>query len=488
MYLKYLCCFLSAQAILACSAVDSSNPKRPAPPSTPSVATPSVIKTGTSEKIIFSGDNIPVLPQLGLSFPGSNPNYYGYMTDAGIGTVRISASWKQIEPRKGRYNWSGLDRRIIGLQNLGIDPFVTFESNAEWATTASSFNKVKNATPKSIEVWDGFITAVVERYNADGQNDAPGLKRPVRWYQAANEWISDTNRSGGWAGTPQQLITYVNTAQSAVKRSDPNANFVMGGIASTNLDLLVNALKVDRYTVQQYSNEGRLRVFKEAEIEGPLVQDALAKLVRPVLQNTRYDYLDLHLYGPETRDPERVKAIQNIAKPAPILTSECGGPSLDYSKTSYKPEDHFFAVIHRNLMIQSLDMPFCLWFQLGETDGATWGNEKTALFDRNKQPKPGYMGYKVLATLLENASSVEDHSNDQRIHFVIRRQNSSPINVQWRTDRQPLRRADIENLSMNTTKLIGNINSGETLEIWPYNASAPTYIAIESENLPAAFQ
>ncbi|WP_308918145.1 beta-galactosidase, partial [Jannaschia sp. LMIT008] len=179
-------------------------------------------------------------PRLGLAFPGSLTRYYPLMADAGLGVVRISASWGRIEPREGRFDFSGLDDRIRALQASGLGPFVTFESTADWATDPAT-RGVKNARPRDMAQWGRFVAAVVARYDMDGRDDMPGLRAAVPYYQAANEWISETNGSGGWAGSTDQLVDYVRTAHDAVKAEDAAATFLMGGIAAFNLDVLLVA-------------------------------------------------------------------------------------------------------------------------------------------------------------------------------------------------------------------------------------------------------
>ena len=60
--------------------------------------------------------------------------------------------------------------------------------------------------------------------------------------------------------------------------------------------------------------------------------------------------LDLHLYGPADHDPDRINAVRSIVGDRPMLSAECGGPSMHY-KLRYVPEDHFMAVVKRNLEV-----------------------------------------------------------------------------------------------------------------------------------------
>ncbi|WP_415897290.1 cellulase family glycosylhydrolase [Neptuniibacter sp. QD72_48] len=389
---------------------------------------------------------VPVSNSLGLAFPGNDASNYHYVQKAGIGVVRLSVSWKHVQSQSGRFNWDGLDSRIITLQKLGLEPFLTFESNAKWATTKAS-QVVGNALPKKNAQWTRFIEAVVDRYNHDGKNDAPGLKQPVIYYQVANEWISNKNRSGGWASSTQNLVNYINSAYETVKKTDPNAVFVLGGLAAFNLDvmLLAEGIQILRaqkkvkkehefdFVLQRWSENSSTK-YTPAEAKAPKVVNLINNHVRTVLKKSHYDMADVHLYGPVNRDGPRINLIAHEAELSveKIISTECGGPSLDYND-SYKPEDHFYAVLHRNLNVLSQGSKFCLWFGLGEAMVTTWGNRKVPLFDKNRKPKPGYYGYKFLAYLF-NGQDIKVQSLGDKLKHGYKisypnRKNAAPIFV-----------------------------------------------------------
>lgn len=364
-------------------------------------------------------------PRLGLSFPGSQTKYYPVIAQAGIGVVRLSVSWKRIEPQKGQFNFNGLDSRVRALQQLGIAPFLTFESTAKWATDPAT-QKVKNARPKDWDDWRRFVSVTVNRYNGDGQNDMPGLIKPVQYWQVANEWVSDSNKSGGWAGTPDELRTYVSVAYDAVKSAAPRSIFVMGGIAAFNLDILLAARGGQDLQVRQRWSKSSETVLSLADMRGPVVARIIDEQVLPVLQQSPFDMAAVHLYGPEARDGARIAQIRAFSK-RPVLSSECGGPSLDYGGT-YSPEAHFRAVIERNLTTLSAGAEFCLWFRLGESKGATFGNARTALYDRRANPKPGVYAYKLLSRLIDAKATFDQTSASS---YQIRPGHGPRVMIGW---------------------------------------------------------
>lgn len=385
-------------------------------------------------------------PRLGLSFPGSKTTYYSAIAQAGIGVVRISASWARLEPRKGRYDFSGLDRRVAALQNLGIAPFITFESNADWATIKRT-QRVKNAAPKNPEQWQDFVTRVVERYDGDGHDDMPGLRYPVKYWQAANEWVSESNKSGGWIGSTDDLIRYVNMTREAVKSADPNATFVMGGMASFNADVLLVARDNRNLDVQQSWSTTSKTVLTLAQMRGPEIQSIIDNRVLPVLRGASFDMSAVHLYGPEDRDIARLKFMRQLTD-RPVLSSECGGPTLDYDR-KYTDAGHFRAVIERNLNVFAAGARFCLWFRLGESGGTTFGNRRTGLYDTNAEPKPGVFAYRALARLIDGKARVDF---DRQNHYTIRRGAGQKITVAWGSEAAALQQGGSEMLCLANPK------------------------------------
>ncbi|WP_415895942.1 beta-galactosidase [Neptuniibacter sp. PT34_22] len=362
----------------------------------------------------------PTNYHLGLAFPGGSVHNYPIIKEAGIGIVRISASWGRIQPTEGTFDWQGFDSKIQTLQHLGLKPFITFESNANWATRADTHH-IRNGEPLDINQWKSFVEAVVERYNFDGYEDAPNLNAPIQYYQAANEWISDQNRSGGWAGSTEALIDYINTAHDAVKKIDPNATFVLGGLATFNLDALLLAEGIEDFLVQQKWGHFSSTTLSAEDVQSTHIQNIINNHFRAVLFHSQYDLADAHLYGPIERDPARLNQLstETTLPIDTIISSECGGPSLDYEDT-YTDENHFHAVINRNLNLLALESPFCLWFGLGEAMSTTWGNQKVPLFDKSGQAKPGYYAYKLLAYLFDGQENITVEALESTFPWVFR--------------------------------------------------------------------
>ena len=83
-----------------------------------------------------------------------------------------------------------LDAFVAAFQREGFaDLVVCLKSHSSWASKQSSRLVTTNPTPKPafVDDYERWIGAVVERYDADGVADMPGLRRPVRLYEIGSE-------------------------------------------------------------------------------------------------------------------------------------------------------------------------------------------------------------------------------------------------------------------------------------------------------------
>jgi hypothetical protein len=291
--------------------------------------------------------------RLGLSFPGSRTAYYPAVSSGGMGVARLVVSWELHEAQNLERQWDGLRKRCDALRALGIEPFLTFEADNPLFTEPETHG-LTNQTPLDMNHLLDFFREAVENTQA-------------KYYQFVNEWEQPKNAAGGWLGTDQGLVDFVNQSAAAVKEVNPSARVIMGGIVSAALDILVlNKGLADYQVCKRAGPTDPYDCRAAVEYQGPEVDAAIARgeaILAGVEPNV--DALDLHLYGPADRDPTRIQAVKKIWS-KPLLSAECGGPSLSYQ--DYLPENHFMAVIERNLLDLSEGLEFCLWFRLKVQD------------------------------------------------------------------------------------------------------------------------
>lgn len=151
----------------------------------------------------------------------------------------------EIERETGVYNWDQADRYVTESQDYGILIAATIWPYANW-DQQKCHQKLPNSPrqdfpmlgdyrgkPCDAEAYRGFIRALVERYDGDGQEDMPGLKYPVRYWEVINEPEMSEDLLF-FTGNPQstEYLEVLRVTAGAVKEADSDARVLNGGIAA----------------------------------------------------------------------------------------------------------------------------------------------------------------------------------------------------------------------------------------------------------------
>ncbi len=147
--------------------------------------------------------------------------------DLGAEVVRDSLLWNQIEPVKGRHDWTRMDSIVKQLRNAGIQPLLMVIGSPSWANGArasdpNGYLKVPPRGPK-LNAWlrsySDFLTAAVERYHLV-------VKRWEIW--------NEPNLSNFWRPRPDPAayLQVYETLRAAIHKADPTAQVAVGGIGS----------------------------------------------------------------------------------------------------------------------------------------------------------------------------------------------------------------------------------------------------------------
>jgi hypothetical protein len=164
-------------------------------------------------------------------------------TELGIGWDKPHPGpfiWGQIEPERGRYEWQGVDEYVHKVQSYDIATLATIWPFAEWDQT--NWGDVSDTLvffeddlgrgrrkPYDMQVYKRFVSALVERYDGDGKEDMPGLKYPIKYWEASNEPSMQTF----FDGSPEDYLELLKATYEAVKEADPGAKVLHAGLAGT---------------------------------------------------------------------------------------------------------------------------------------------------------------------------------------------------------------------------------------------------------------
>ncbi len=173
------------------------------------------------------------VPLFGVQFLGFDGTLLNYAADAGVRWIRLLAPWSIVEPvhtTPRTYNWSYLDSIVTQVRQKNAYLIFTIGGQPSWAATYPM--GPLNDPNDLLE----FMSALVERYDGDGVNDAPGSP-VVQYFELYNEPDNASVAGaalGGWGPWGHNGAGYARLLQTlypAVKAASPKANLVMGGIA-----------------------------------------------------------------------------------------------------------------------------------------------------------------------------------------------------------------------------------------------------------------
>ncbi|WP_246192488.1 helix-turn-helix domain-containing protein [Kitasatospora atroaurantiaca] len=139
----------------------------------------------------------------------------GAMPTFQVGAVRLWDSrtrWANIQPRRGEFDWSILDRLVAGASQHGLPVTFTMGGTPGWASPggprAAYDDGSRTSPPDDLADWDAFVTAVAQRYQ--GRIEAYEL------------WVMG-NDARYFSGSMETLAEMTRRASAMVKAQDPAA-------------------------------------------------------------------------------------------------------------------------------------------------------------------------------------------------------------------------------------------------------------------------
>ncbi len=213
-----------------------------APTTTPATAVPTSSATPTPiqpQPPIF-GVQIGVQPydRSAAEFASFLSALMDRLTTAGVGWLRVPVFWYAIEGRDATpplRDWSFTDRTLGAVGQRGLSVMAVVYGHPAWAASRSC--GPVDRVPLSR--YGDFLTALVERYDGDGQDDAPGSP-VVRAWEIGNEpdfapgqakGESDYGSCFGDDGGPSAYAEHLRVAAQAVHAASPEAQLVFGALA-----------------------------------------------------------------------------------------------------------------------------------------------------------------------------------------------------------------------------------------------------------------
>jgi len=171
------------------------------------------------------GDDARDAAALGARIVRANSPVYPYLSHHAL----------KRSSRGESFDWTRPDAWVSEVQAAGLDALVVLGPWPGNQTAAYTDAYV----PADLDAYAAYVTAVVERYDRDGQGDMPGLVRPIRHWEVDNE--PDLHNSvppkGGDRGidpetfqTPAQYAQVLRVTSAAIRAADPAAVILSAGL------------------------------------------------------------------------------------------------------------------------------------------------------------------------------------------------------------------------------------------------------------------
>jgi hypothetical protein len=147
---------------------------------------------------------------------------------AGVGALRLwdsHTSWTYLNPQRGVFDWTQLDRWLNLAAAHNVDVLYTFGVTPAWAaanpTQSCEYQPGACSPPANLADWDAFVSAIVS--HSAGR---------IRYWELWNE----PNLNEFWAGNAQVLAQMAQRAYAIIKSIDPNAVVLTPAATASNSD------------------------------------------------------------------------------------------------------------------------------------------------------------------------------------------------------------------------------------------------------------
>jgi hypothetical protein len=135
---------------------------------------------------------------------------------APVGLVRLwdtGTSWEQIQPTRGRWDFSVLDDAVANARAHGAQVSLVLGQSPDWASSRArqagdSYGTGAAAPPARLSDWRRYVRTVVARY---------------RGRIASYEIWDEVNIRAYYSGSLKRMVRLTRAARHAIKRADPKA-------------------------------------------------------------------------------------------------------------------------------------------------------------------------------------------------------------------------------------------------------------------------
>ena len=153
--------------------------------------------------------------------------------ELGIVQWRGSFGWDDYEPSPGQYDLDWLEKFVALADSMGISlrPYLGY--TPAWAARGGKDDHAWNDPPRSEQDWVRFTGAVA------------GRLRPYRSI-VSYEIYNEENTALWWEGSAEEYARVLRAGADAIRRADPDAQILLGGLVWPDLEWLEQACESGR--------------------------------------------------------------------------------------------------------------------------------------------------------------------------------------------------------------------------------------------------
>jgi hypothetical protein len=160
------------------------------------------------------------------------------MAANGVESLRVVIDWRSLEPSRGAYRWTVVDRLVSASARHGIEFMPNVSASPRWASERPrDTREYWRSPPKSPAAYGRLMRQMVLRYGPRGAfwSQNPSVPRtPIRKWQIWNEptapWFWNRPR---FAPTYTKLL---RASARAIRRADRGAQVIVGGLVAPRPD------------------------------------------------------------------------------------------------------------------------------------------------------------------------------------------------------------------------------------------------------------
>jgi len=204
-----------------------------------------IVEDGDENNNDVDNNVIIELSHMSSHFGFMHPEHFSEMNELGVYWQRPHPGpfiWNSIEKEQQNRNWKNVDDVVLESQGYHVNMLATIWPYADWDQKSCNlmlgYDRIKffselgdyRGKPCDLNSYMDFVETIVERYDGDGIDDMDGLVVPIKYWEVLNEPSMQEDLCF-FSGSAQDYVAILNATYTAVKKADPNATVLMGGMA-----------------------------------------------------------------------------------------------------------------------------------------------------------------------------------------------------------------------------------------------------------------